>query len=159
MVRNAILVRDRPQRRSRRRAPGERIGAQETLTIDDLREVHGLARPPAPPAYTAAMKPFRPNLQGIGIFWIRREDYARFLEICTDRDKLPPTYEKWLYRANQGFEKLKRGSIPVIRAEADLDQFVAWCRAKSLNIDSHARTEYASYIAASQIRSGNESKH
>ena len=100
-----------------------------------------------------------PKLQGIGIFWLRAQDYTRFLEICIDRQNLPPTYEKWLYRANQGFDRLQRQGAPVIKAIVDLDQFIAWCRAKGLDIDSKARTEYASYIAAMQIRAGDENKH
>lgn len=99
------------------------------------------------------------QISAVGFFWIRREDYPRFLELCVDRDNLPATHEKWLYAADKGLKRLQGGRIEVIRAIVDLDEFVAWCRAKSLHIDGHARTEYASYIAASQIRSRGEQKH
>jgi hypothetical protein len=100
-----------------------------------------------------------PTVQAIGIFWVKPGDYSRYLEICADREKLPATYEKWLYSANKGVETLQRQRVPVYRAVVDLDQFIAWCNAKGLAIDSKARLEYASYIAFSLVRANDANKH
>lgn len=99
------------------------------------------------------------DLSAIAFFWIRREDYPRYLSLCVDAANLPPTHEKWLYAANKGVERLSRAGIEVFRVEVDLDEFVAWCRTKGLNVDSEARTSYANEIAATQLRARSERKH
>ena len=100
-----------------------------------------------------------PSLSAVAFLWISREDYARFLQICFDRSELPATHEKWLYTTTKNIKRFERSGTEVMRVPLDLDIFIAWCRAKGLNIDSHARTEYANEIAAIQIRARDERKH
>lgn len=78
-----------------------------------------------------------------GIPWYTRNNYNRILEVMEDRHALPPTYDQWLHRAEAVFEKLKDNGFAVYRVDIDPDSFVAWCRARGLNVDSNARTEFA----------------
>jgi hypothetical protein len=99
------------------------------------------------------------NVSVVSIFWIRRDDYGRFLDICSDADQLPPTYEKWLYRTDKHLKRLTRRGREIIKVEVDLDEFVAWCRSKGLNVDGNARSEYANVVAAVQVMARDENKH
>ena len=106
-----------------------------------------------------AIPPLPPNLQGIGIFWVRAEDYERFLDICTDRLNLPPTYEEWLSQVNQRLQQFEGRGLNLVKVIVDLDELIAWCRATRRKIDADSRTAYASYKTAIQIRPGNDEKH
>jgi hypothetical protein len=100
-----------------------------------------------------------PKVHLAALFWIRQPDYARYRELCDDRDNLPAKYEKWVYAANKAFDQFQRQGLNVIKVEVDLDQFVAWCRSKNLDIDGRTRTRYANEIAAAQFKAKDQNKH
>lgn len=94
-----------------------------------------------------------------GIFWIKPGDWNRYVSLCIDRETLPTTYEKWLYRAEKAAKRLTQQGWEIIRVYVDLDEFSAWCRLKRLDINSDARTEYANEVAAAQVRARDHTKH
>jgi hypothetical protein len=93
-----------------------------------------------------------PAIRGMGIPWYRREDYPRVLDIMADRDSLPPTFEVWRKLAGQVESDAKRRGLVVVRAVIDPDTFVAWCRARSLNVDANARVRFGNEAVAAAVK-------
>ncbi len=89
-------------------------------------------------------------MRAVGIAWYSRQDYRRALEIMEDADQLPGTFDQWLKRAEATEREIKRAGHVVVRAIIKPEEFAAWCRAKGLNIDTEARTEWASEFALQQ---------
>lgn len=94
-----------------------------------------------------------------GLFVVKASDWNRFRGVSVDRNDLPPTYEDWLRLTNKKAETFSRPDWEVVRVEVDLDVFIAWSRSRNLNLDDHARIEYADHIATTLVRARNESKH
>ncbi|MDQ2762110.1 MAG: hypothetical protein M3Y22_01000 [Pseudomonadota bacterium] len=88
------------------------------------------------------------RVSAVGIGWYKRADYPRILEVMDDRQVLPETFDKWQRKAENLERDVKAKGMIVIRAHIDPEEFVAWCAARSLNID-----------AAARMRWGNEAAH
>lgn len=41
------------------------------------------------------------QVRALGMAWYRRQDYGRILEIMEDAHLLPPTFDKWLGKAEK----------------------------------------------------------
>ncbi len=91
-------------------------------------------------------------IRAVGIAWYSRQDYRRALEIMEDADQLPRTFDQWLKRAEATERQIKRAGHVVVRAMIKPEEFAAWCRAKGLNTDAKARTEWASEFAHQQAK-------
>ncbi|MFN3686119.1 hypothetical protein [Salinarimonas sp.] len=86
--------------------------------------------------------------RAVGIAWYERDDYPRILEIMTDADTLPRTYDAWKKSA-EGAERAVKGSgAHVVRAIIEPDKFRAWCLSNGLDVDAKARMRFASETAA-----------
>ena len=97
------------------------------------------------------MMPKQP-VRAVGIGWYYRQDYRRILEIMEDADKLPATYDQWLKSAETGERELKRAGHIVVRAVIEPEEFLAWCRARGLNVDAKARMQWGSEVAHRQVK-------
>ena len=82
------------------------------------------------------------------VVWYRREDYPRVLTIMEDAHLLPPTWEKWRYSADKVARQAQKSGVVVEKVYLHLDDFLAWCRARGLNVDAKARTAFANECAA-----------
>jgi hypothetical protein len=65
-----------------------------------------------------------------------------------DGNKLPATYEQWFQKAQSLLDGMKSRGVAVERVYLYPDDFAAWCRSRSLNINAKARMEYAAAFAA-----------
>jgi len=45
------------------------------------------------------------RLPGVGVYWIKEDDYPVLLKIFDDASKMPPTWKEWLTMA----EEMERG--------------------------------------------------
>lgn len=90
------------------------------------------------------------QVQITGVFWMARSDWDVLLPLFTDRANFPETYEQWRRRAESALQEMARGGINAVKVRAEPDEFLRWCRVKGLDINSHARTAYASEQAAVQ---------
>jgi hypothetical protein len=95
----------------------------------------------------ASMRP-----RGTGIAWYRRADYRRILEIMTDREKLPVTFDKWQSQAEHAERQLKAQGHFIIRVHIDPEDFVAWCAANGLDIDAKGRMAFVNGEVYRQVR-------
>lgn len=93
-------------------------------------------------------------IQIAGIPWYRREQYERVRREMTDGGKLHASFDDWLRAAEQTEQQLKRRGITTVRAHIDMDQFVAWCRERGLNVDASGRNTYANTVAAASYQQG-----
>lgn len=88
------------------------------------------------------------KISAVGIPWYSEADYNDLRELFEDGDKLPITYKEWLQAANGILETIKgSGAIPV-KAHLAPEEFSAWCAARHLHINAHARMEFANEVAA-----------
>ena len=92
------------------------------------------------------------NISIAGVAWYRREDWLQIVAVMDDGDKLPATYEKWLYRAENTVKTFERQGVIVYRVEIDPGTFPAWCKSHGLNVDAKARMEFANVHAAGMHR-------
>lgn len=94
------------------------------------------------------------KISAVAVPWYKREDYARILEVMSDAHLLPPTFEKWEWRANQVIDQVKNsGSVPV-KAHLEPDAFVAWCKGRGMDLDAKARIAFANHVAAAMYQQG-----
>jgi hypothetical protein len=90
----------------------------------------------------------------VGVPWYSRQNYARILEVMEDAHVLPPTFDKWLYLAEKVLQNaVDKGLVPV-KAHIDPEQFVAWCRQRSLHVDAGARSQFAATVARANYTEG-----
>lgn len=92
------------------------------------------------------------SVSAVGMPWYSAENYGRILDVMEDAAKLPATFEDWLKAAELGFRRLTGEGHVVVRAEIDADEFVGWCRSKGLNVDSHARNQFAAEAAMLAVK-------
>jgi len=83
------------------------------------------------------------TIRATGLVWYRKSDWPRVRDIMADADKLPATFEKWLYAAEKAFNLMQKQGGIVEKVYLDPDEFPRWCEARGLNIDAKARTEFA----------------
>jgi len=69
------------------------------------------------------------RLPGVGVYWIKEEDYLPLLEIFEDGNKMPPTWKEWLKMAEEMERGLKSYGHPVMRVAIDPNTFPDWCTA------------------------------
>ncbi|MDP3417879.1 hypothetical protein [Falsiroseomonas sp.] len=92
------------------------------------------------------------RVSAVGMAWYRAETFAEVRASMADAEKLPATFEKFLYAAMKGEEKLRRAGHAVIRVYLDMDEFPAFCRARGLNVDAKGRMEYAAHVAHQMVQ-------
>lgn len=93
----------------------------------------------------------RMGVSAVGIGWYKRDDYKRILEVMEDADKLPLTFDKWQSKAEALEAQIKKSGGRPIRAHINADDFVAWCAANGLHVDSHARNKWGSEVSYREV--------
>lgn len=88
----------------------------------------------------------------LGIAWYEEADYAKILEIMSDRDRLPQSHSLWLAKITQEERRLIDQGARVIRVVIKPEHFAGWCAVRGLQIDAKARTRFASEQAADEAR-------
>ena len=79
--------------------------------------------------------------------WYDRRDYPALLKLFADPDKLPPTYDAWLERAEGVERQLKRAGFSVARIWIRPAPFAAWCKERNVSPAQAARLTFANETA------------
>jgi len=82
------------------------------------------------------------SVTAVGLTWYYRGDYKRVLEIMTDSETFPATYEKWVRTAEAAEKHAQRSGRMVVRAMIDPQTFVSWCKSRGMEANAHARIAY-----------------
>lgn len=88
-----------------------------------------------------------PPLAGIGAAWYRREDYEQIKLVMEDAHLLPPSFDEWEQKAENGRKQLIAQGHIVIKAYIDPKTFPAWCRGRGLKVNAQARMDFAALEA------------
>ena len=88
----------------------------------------------------------------VGIPWYRRHDYKRALEIMSDRDVLPITFDKWQSAAENVERGLRSKGHTAVRAHLDPDEFIAWCAEHGHDPNASGRNAFAAAVAYRMVR-------
>lgn len=92
------------------------------------------------------------QLQGVGVAWMRREDWPRWLKL----DPLfQPDYNHWLRRVSNALAQLQSQGIPAVKVMIDIDEFLAWGKANGRGVGTLDRSEYV----AEKVREMHEREH
>jgi hypothetical protein len=68
-------------------------------------------------------------LPGVGVYWIKEDDYPALLTVFDDGNKMPPTWNEWLKMAEEMERGLKAYGHPVMRVRIERSTFPDWCAA------------------------------
>lgn len=82
--------------------------------------------------------------------WYKEEDWDTLMEIFTDSEKLPPTYETWLQRAKEKQVEVEALGCKVLKVYIDPINFKGWCESKGFEMNSEARAQMAIEVAQAQ---------
>jgi hypothetical protein len=91
----------------------------------------------------------------VGIVWFNDElTYRRALEIFIDSENMPATFEDWKGLVGRQLEEIKRTGNSAIRADFDLETFIAWCNSRGFQANSQARTAFAEHVVLEYQKTG-----
>ena len=79
------------------------------------------------------------KMRGLGISWVRKEDWPRWLEIDS---QFQPDYQHWLRRNEAAFTKYQAAGVPIIKVLVDPDEFLAWSRDNGGGVGSDDRAAF-----------------
>lgn len=85
--------------------------------------------------------------QAAGMPWFARDDYEAFRRVLPDRS-WHATYDGWLTAAEQSIQRVEAAGTRAIKAHVRSDEFLIWCAARGLNVNTQALTLYGSEFAA-----------
>jgi hypothetical protein len=68
-------------------------------------------------------------LPGVGVYWIKEDDYPALLTVFDDGNIMPPTWNEWLKMAEEMERGLKAYGHPVMRVRIERSTFPDWCAA------------------------------
>lgn len=84
----------------------------------------------------------------VGLIWVREEDYAAFLGLWADSNKMPQTWELWLKSAEKREQHAKSEGHLVERVYLDPDTFVDWCAVHICSVDAQGRDYFVAVTLA-----------
>lgn len=88
--------------------------------------------------------------EAVGIPWFEGQDFDRIKAVMVDGHNLHGTHAEWQRDAQELEQRLSRDGIRVVRAITKPAEFVAWCAARGLNVDSNSRKRFSSEVAAQE---------
>jgi hypothetical protein len=88
------------------------------------------------------------RLPGVGVYWIKEEDYGPLLKIFEDGGRMPPTWKEWLKMAEEMERGLKAYGHPVMRVYIDPNTFPDWCAAHGTSPGREGRKRFVAEAVA-----------
>jgi hypothetical protein len=82
------------------------------------------------------------------VWYSSAEDFDAIRAASLDADELPLTYSGWLTLAECALGQMLSRGLTAFRAEMRAADFIPWCRARRIRIDSSARSQYVSLLVA-----------
>jgi hypothetical protein len=83
------------------------------------------------------------KLRGIAVPWFTAESWPRLLAIAADRDTLPATFEAFVERAGERFDRDVANGLPLEKVLIDPEALGSWCADLGRSCDGRARAMFA----------------
>jgi hypothetical protein len=77
--------------------------------------------------------------QTLALPWFSRSDYPALLELFSDANKLPTTYDAWLERAKGVERQFQKAGFDISKTWIRPIPFAAWCDERNISPDQVAR--------------------
>jgi hypothetical protein len=77
--------------------------------------------------------------QTLALPWFARSDYPALLDLFSDSDMLPATYDAWLERAKGVERQFQKAGFGVSKTWIRPIPFAAWCDERNISPDQVAR--------------------
>jgi hypothetical protein len=83
----------------------------------------------------------------VALPWYARGDYPALLQLFSDSDLLPATYDGWLERAQVVERQFQKAGFGVAKIRIRPAPFAAWCKERNVSPDQAARLTFANESA------------
>jgi hypothetical protein len=77
--------------------------------------------------------------QTLALPWFTRSDYPALLDLFSDANKLPTTYDAWLKRAERIEWEFQKAGFGISKTWIRPIPFAAWCKERNVSPDQVAR--------------------
>lgn len=92
------------------------------------------------------------KMDACGVLWFRdARQYAEYLEICEDADRLPATYDRWKEVAEKSIARGDFANTRLIKIDAEPEEIARWCAAEGKVVNAEARKLYTSAKALEKL--------
>ena len=83
----------------------------------------------------------------VALPWYARGDYPALLQLFSDSDLLPATYDGWLKRAQVVERQFQKAGFGVAKIRIRPAPFAAWCKERNVSPDQAARLTFVNEAA------------
>jgi hypothetical protein len=83
----------------------------------------------------------------VALPWYARGDYPALLQLFSDSDLLPATYDGWLERAQVVERQFQNARFGVAKIRIRPAPFAAWCKERNVSPDQAARLTFVNEAA------------
>jgi hypothetical protein len=83
----------------------------------------------------------------VALPWYARGDYPALLQLFSDSDLLPATYDGWLERAQVVERQFPKAGFGVAKIRIRPAPFAAWCKERNVSPDQVARLTFVNEAA------------
>ena len=91
----------------------------------------------------------------IGIVWYGNEAaYGRALELFTDSQNMPATFENWKTIVKRELKEIERAGNVALRVDFDPEAFIAFIRSRGFQANSQAREAFAEHVVLEYQKTG-----
>lgn len=85
-----------------------------------------------------------------GITWLTREEWQKMRIVAADPISLTSSYEDWMMMVWNITKDLEQKGNKVKKVTVDTEIFTEWCEHNNRPLDNAARSEYVSYVMATE---------
>jgi len=89
--------------------------------------------------------------QTLALPWYARSDYPALLDLFSDANKLPTTYDAWLERAERIERQFQKAGFGISRTWIRPIPFAAWCNGRNISPDQLARLTFVNEAVQDQL--------
>jgi hypothetical protein len=91
--------------------------------------------------------------QTLALPWFARSDYPALLDLFSDSDLLPTSYDAWLERAELVERQFQSAGFGVSKTWIRPIPFAAWCDERNISPDQVARLIFVNEAVRDQLES------
>jgi hypothetical protein len=85
--------------------------------------------------------------------WFARSDYPALLDLFSDSDMLPATYDAWLERAKGVERQFQKAGLHISKTWIRPIPFAAWCDERNISPDQVARLTFVNEAVRNRLES------